>query len=130
MRLSPFHSLFTSPFHSKSYAFFASPEDIRAVVDRVGAGAALCYFECGLFDDAVRPALSLRESPELGNSHSGDANLEPSYLVFACGSKLNVRPVPQRKGGLKHAVDQQANAASIFSGQEVNMTTQRLLLGC
>jgi hypothetical protein len=68
----------------------------------------------GLFDSPnVEPQESLLGNPNLGSMTVGDANHEADYLVFTRGISIEVRPVPQRRGGIKYAVDQLANPKTI-----------------
>ena len=95
--------------------FFATAEDLIVVFDRVEARRRLAYTLTGLF-----------ETPELTTAPSGAAistlhSPAPDagaiagyqYLVSAVDDPVVVREVPQRRGGVRYAVDQLANPRSV-----------------
>jgi hypothetical protein len=95
--------------------FFATAEDLRTVFDRVEARWRLAYTLTGLF-----------ETPELTTTPAGEAiptlHSPPphagaiagyQYLVTAVNDPVVVREVPQRRGGVRYAVDQLANPRSV-----------------
>lgn len=95
---------------STAYNFYGTGEDILNVLRVVEASYPLQYVECGLFDERERPIFhSFSSLPALGIAQTGESVGEPTFLVMLEGDKLNVRTVPQRRGGTKYAVDQQAN---------------------
>jgi hypothetical protein len=97
-----------------AYNFFATAEDILKVFRVVESSYPLQYARCGLFDDSERPVFQGSASlPALGFAQTGQSHLEPTYLVMLQGNNLNVRTVPQRQGGKKYAVDQQANPGTV-----------------
>jgi hypothetical protein len=80
----------------------------------VGAGHALQYARCGLFDSEDCPVFDeLLSLPHFGIAQTGDSNFEPTYLVLPKGTSVNVRTVPQRRGGTKYAVDQLVNPGTV-----------------
>jgi hypothetical protein len=99
---------------SKAKYFFATRDDLIIVLQAVEARYNLKYIECGLFDAADRPVFnSFAEIMNFGIAVNGDSNAEANYLVLRSEATLRVREVPQRKGGIKYAVDQQLNPESI-----------------
>jgi hypothetical protein len=99
---------------SKAKYFFATRDDLIIVLQAVEARYALKYIECGLFDAADRPVFnSFIEMKNFGIAVEGDSNAESNYLVLHSEATLQVREVPQRRGGIKYAVDQQLNPKSI-----------------
>jgi hypothetical protein len=91
---------------SKSIQFFATENDLSAVLDAIEAHWKLQYVECGLFDDADRPSYNtFRAIPKF-------AKCPPYFLLLLQDSACGIRSVPQRRGGVKYAVDQLANPAS------------------
>jgi hypothetical protein len=67
-----------------------------------------------LFDGPeLERMLSLARAPGLGLAPTGNTVLEPTYLVAARALPIEVRPVEQRKGGVKYAVDQAVNPRTI-----------------
>jgi hypothetical protein len=99
---------------SKAKYFFATRDDLIFVLQMVEEQYALKYIKCGLFDAADRPVYSsFTEIQYLGIAVKGDWNFEDNYLVLFSEATVRVRAVPQRRGGIKYAVDQQQNPESI-----------------
>ena len=102
---------------SISYEFFATNEDLVAVIRPVELTHSLQYVERGLFDQPERGVFrSLVSMPDLGVAKFGDSNHERDFLVLSQGQELKVRQVPQRRGGYKYAVDQLENPGSVTIG--------------
>jgi hypothetical protein len=92
-------------------SFFATADDLSSLLKAVESAQPLQFTMTGMFDTSE---VMQRESiAGLGCATSGDANHEPAYLVSARGVPIEVRPVPQRSGGVKYAVDQIANPMTI-----------------
>jgi hypothetical protein len=93
----------------KSIHFFATKDDLTAILDAVEAHHEISYVECGLFDEPTRPSFStfrsLTDPVAKGSSER--------FLVLFGPSVCNVRTVAQRRGGLKFAIDQQANPGTV-----------------
>lgn len=97
-----------------SVAFFGTEDDLRPLITGIESREQFQFLECGLFDELQRPTLStLSALSSLGVAKTGDANLEPSYLVSRLGTDIHVRTIPQRRGGTKFAVDQLANPGTL-----------------
>jgi hypothetical protein len=95
--------------------FFATAEDLLAVFDRVEARRRLAYTLTGLFEtDELRTAPIGAAIPTL-HSPAPDAGaiVGYQYLVTAADDPIIVREVPQRRGGVRYAVDQLANPRSV-----------------
>lgn len=88
--------------------FFATEDDLLSLLQTVESIRQLRLVAGGLFDDV--PDVEPRE---LAVVTSCCAKRETTYLVFAPGIHIAVRPVPQRRGGVKYAVDQLANPKTI-----------------
>lgn len=94
--------------------FFATKEDSVSLLRPIEDGRQLQFVRTGLFDTSeldVTPSLAV--APGLGLAPSGNTVLEPTYLVAPRSLPIQVRPVPQRKGGIKYAVDQLVNPKTI-----------------
>jgi len=93
---------------------FATRSDLEPGIRIVEANRKLQYVLCGLFD---RPATtsysSLLAVEGLGTSEYSDHIRGPRFLVMSAFRGVEVRVVPQRRGGTKYAVDQEANPSSI-----------------
>lgn len=98
---------------SPRYDFFATKEDLVTAIRAVELTHSLEYVTCGLFDQPIISVFdNISSLPNLGVAKSGDS-LESIFLVLPCGQKVKVRQVPQRKGGFKYAIDQQANPGTV-----------------
>lgn len=94
--------------------FFATKTDLSSLLQVIESERHLQFVETGLFDSpGVEPIHSLLNVPSLGRLSVGDHNQGPCYLIFNQGLPINVRAVPQRRGGIKYAVDQQGNQKTI-----------------
>ncbi len=95
-------------------SFFATKGDLESLLRAVESEQPLQFVVAGLFDSPnIQPMESLLGASNLGSVAGGDANHEPAYLVAGRGIPIEVRPVPQRRGGVKYAVDQLANPKTI-----------------
>jgi hypothetical protein len=95
-------------------SFFATKADLEPLLRKVESERQLQFVETGLFDSpSVEPIHSLLGAPNLGHLSVGDHNQGTCYLVASREIFIEVRPVPQRRGGFKYAVDQQANPKTI-----------------
>ncbi len=100
--------------HQSSISFFATSEDLRALLASIEAKAELQDVACGLFDEERRNTLrSVAGLASLGRAAAGDSNRELTYLVSQRSSDVNLRSVAQRKGGTKYSVDQMSNPHTI-----------------
>ena len=99
---------------SRRCGFFATRSDLLSLFERVEAKASLHYVRTGLFDNkSMKRIVSARYIEHLGIALVGDRNHVPSYLIINAKSRLDIREVPQRRGGVKYAVDQRKNPKSI-----------------
>ena len=95
--------------------FFATAEDLLAVFERIEARRRLAYTLTGLFETPVLmmttcgAAIPTLHSPAL----SAGAIAGYNYLVTAADDSVVVREVPQRRGGVRYAVNQLANPRSV-----------------
>ena len=109
---------------AKSIRFFAADRDLDAVLEGIELRHCLSYVECGLFDDTKRPAIpSLRSLPRCVGETS------ESFLVLPDGLKCSIRTVPQRRGGVKYAVDQMANPGTVVLNRGVDLSESLLVAG-
>lgn len=99
---------------SRSIAFFAAGEDLKGVAAAIEAERRLQYVLTGLFDTReLLTADSVEDIESFGIAQKGDQAQERSYLVAAATRPINVREVPQRRGGVKYAIDQMENPATL-----------------
>jgi hypothetical protein len=94
---------------------FATAEDLVNVLHDVESEWSLKYVQVGLFERAEQTVFgSFSSLPDLGIALAGDSNFEPTFLVLPSEVPLRVRAVPQRRGGVKYAVDQLENPGTII----------------
>lgn len=87
---------------------------MESVLRVVESARALQFVVAGLFDSAdVQSQHSLVGTVSLGVVGFGDPSLETRYLVADRDVPIQVRTVPQRRGGIKFAMDQQSNPRTI-----------------
>lgn len=82
-------------------------------------GYPLEFAIAGLFDEPG--ARVFADTEEVGS--------QATYLVFEAGQRLKVRAVPQRAGGVKYAVDQLENPATITLSTGDRPVADRLIAG-
>lgn len=95
-------------------SFFATKADLESLLRTIESKRQLQYVVVGLFEAPnVQRTQSLLAVGKLGHLSVGDHNQGPCYLVANREISIDVRPVPQRRGGVKYAIDQQANPKTI-----------------
>jgi hypothetical protein len=103
---------------SRTIHFFATKHDLESLIQAVESIRPFRYVKAGMSEvpETVVLASGL-EIPNLGSAPSGDHNHEPWWLVIAPDVQVNVESIPQRRGGIRYAIDQRINPQSvIFSG--------------
>lgn len=99
---------------SKQIMFFTTLEDITSIIKEIESEYSIKYFKNGLFDDTnFQQYDSAFDIPNLGFTEHGDWNLSQSYFVIPKSNILSIRDIPQRKGGIKYAVDGNINKDNI-----------------
>ncbi|MFC5530164.1 hypothetical protein [Cohnella yongneupensis] len=99
---------------SKEVLFFATKSDIMSGLQKIEGEYSLKYVRSGLFDNEdVKIYSSALEIEELGYNKSGNG-LTHAYLVMDQSTQLNIRNVPQQRGGMKYAIDQLINTESLL----------------
>jgi hypothetical protein len=90
---------------SKIIRFFASIDDIRPVIQEAEKMEKFEYILTGLFNKPdVNVFSSAFEIGGLGIAN-GDQVLEPIYIIARTGLLVHPRVIPQKKGGIKFAID-------------------------
>lgn len=94
--------------------FFATSSDLRSLLRSVESKRPLQYVLTGLFDvPEIKKVESLADARDLGSVASGDPNHEAKYLVADRDTTIKIEIIPQRRGGVKYALDQRANPKTI-----------------
>ena len=100
---------------AKQINFYATYDDLRVVLEKFEAQQDVEYVQTGLFDtDSPHVFGSYRTINSLAVSTDGDANHVPGYLIIRKASRIVVRKVPQKTGGVKFAVDQSQIPESLY----------------
>lgn len=95
-------------------SFYATKGDLQALLLAIEAQRPLQFVAAGLFDSpSVEGRESLLDEPDIGTLTSGDPNHERRFLIADREVSISVREVPQRRGGVKYAVDQQSNPKTV-----------------
>jgi ribosomal protein S4 len=99
---------------SRSIHFFATKHDIESVLMAIESKLQLQYVRTALANSPSMFAVqSYKLIPDLGVAVRGDQVHEASYIVLNADEQVTIREVPQRRGGVMYAIDQQANPTSI-----------------
>lgn len=87
--------------------FYATARDLDSVLLPLEAEEPLQYTLMGLFE-AKKPLsyLSHTNIPEFGRATHPTAAANPSYLLSLQGTKIRIREVPQKVGGVFFSIDQ------------------------
>lgn len=98
---------------SKGISFFATPDDQRRLLHVIENTAPVKYIRAGLFDNSEPEIIySLAQQEGFGISETGRHPVD-MYLVCEHDNSIAVRPVPQRRGGVKFAINQLENPDTI-----------------
>ena len=99
----------------KQAFFYGSNEDIRELLKNIESVQKFKYDQSGLFDEhELRSFESLAGIDDIGIAISGDNIQCAGYLVSMPEDEIQIRTIPQRKGGIKYAVDQKENPNTII----------------
>jgi hypothetical protein len=93
--------------------FFATKADLEKLLGVIETKQELQFVRTGLFDVAVQNRVLTLLDSNLGIAAKGDNNQEATYLVANRMESIQIRTVPQHGGGVKYAIDQQANSKTI-----------------
>lgn len=99
---------------SKSIFFFATKADLEPLFSAVETERPLKYVKAGMFDTpAPMTVLSALEIPNLAIAPVGEYIIGPCWLVLDPFSDVEVRAIPQQRGGIRYAIDQLINPQSV-----------------
>lgn len=89
----------------KEIRFFASPEDIRPVLERFEKSQPIKFVEMGMRTDDNRGIyLESDEVPEAGQATDAEANFSQAYLVTQRETKVSVREMEMNDGRIRKDV--------------------------
>lgn len=99
---------------SKQILFFATSIDLIEIIKSMEATTDIIFYEMGLFNEpSITCYKTVSEIPNFGICVEGDWNKDRRFLVMPATMPLKIREIPQRKGGIKYAVDALENQVSI-----------------
>jgi hypothetical protein len=99
---------------SKSVHFFATKHDLESLLTAIESNRPLKYVQAGTFDSPETVVLSSgSQIPNLGLAPSGDHNFEPFWLATDRDAKVEVKVIPQRRGGIRYGIDPGLNPDSV-----------------
>lgn len=99
---------------SRPIPTFGTKNDWGECLRLVEATLPLAYTLSGLFDvGEAATFIGVDQIADLGVCSKESSLLEPCYLVGDSGRDIRIRPVPQRRGGTKYAIDQRLNRHTI-----------------
>ena len=102
-------------FTPQQIHFYATRADLEPGLARAEANRPLKYVLSGLFAGSeFNETNTAAVLPQLGLAERGDVNRQPFYLVVDASHVVQVRAVPQRRGGVLYALDEVANPASVI----------------
>jgi hypothetical protein len=94
---------------------YATRADMEPGLNAVEGQKALQYVRRGLFESPqVQVVSSALEIPDLGFARVGDLILANRYLVLDASLEVKIREVPQRRGGVRYAIDEVANPTGMI----------------
>jgi len=94
--------------------FFALPDDLVDVFQRVEAKRAISFVPTGLFETSKVTSFSSGELLPTLHTPAPNSSVQcATYLVTLVATPINVRSVPQKVGGILYAIDQLENPDSI-----------------
>ena len=99
---------------SKMIHFFATREELLSVLTEIESEVDIHYAEAGMFEipEVVKYSNS-KEIPDLGVSKIGYARGETMMLIGELAREFSLRESPQRRGGVRYAVDQLYNPHTV-----------------
>ncbi|MBC2844627.1 hypothetical protein [Winogradskyella flava] len=98
---------------SKKVFFLETKKDLIKLFNFIESSFKIKYIRAGLLDELPDTKNSLLDKSDLGFVNHKDWNFNERYLILNQNEKLQIRRVPQRKGGIKYAIDQLENINSL-----------------
>ncbi|MDC6384617.1 hypothetical protein D2V93_02250 [Flagellimonas taeanensis] len=98
----------------KEIFLLETKEGLMKLLDFIESSFEIKYIRAGLLDEHPKTKNSLTDKLELGIVDHKDWNFNEKYLILKQNDELHVREVPQKKGGIKYAIDQMKNADSLI----------------
>jgi hypothetical protein len=99
---------------SKVIGFFATRNDLLDLLGEVESRRMVHYIEAGMFDSPEIATYRLASQiPDLGVIHVDASHKGLSLLIADDATSFAYEIVPQRRGGVRYAVDQKENPDTI-----------------
>lgn len=100
---------------SKVIHFFATKRDLEALLTSVESHRPLKYVYAWMSD---KPEVLILDSglniPNLGIAPSGENNGDPFWLITVANKQVEIKTIPQRRGGVRYGIDPESNPESVF----------------
>ena len=97
----------------KPIPFYATQNDLFDLLGSLSAPGNLAVTESGLFEHPEVRTSALEQAEHLGISESGNHVTDKTYLIHKVAETIDVREIPQRRGGVRYSVDQQMNPHTV-----------------
>lgn len=96
-------------------SFFALYEDLEPLLDFYEKEIGVTYFKYGPVGSDEEPMswFFCRDIPGFGTARHGNQALESMYLILPKDTSPVIRSVPQKRGGERCFIDQEANPQSV-----------------
>lgn len=98
---------------AKPTPFYATRNDLLDWLSAVSATRDLAVTEFGTFEEPDVRTVALEQAEQLGKSESGNHLTDTTYLIHDVSEAIEVREVPQRRGGVRYSIDQQMNPHTV-----------------
>lgn len=98
----------------KQILFFCDLDDLRPIILNFEELNQIHYYQTGLLETEIVPHYQTAlEFPDLGFVNAGDWNHINNYLILNQNTDIKIRKAPQKRGGVRYAVDQRENQESV-----------------
>ncbi len=98
---------------AKPTPFYATRSDLLDWLGGVSANRDLAVTEFGTFEESYVRTRAIWHADQLGKSESGNHITDKIYLVHDISESIDVREVPQRRGGVRYSIDQEMNPHTV-----------------
>lgn len=99
---------------AKQTLFYATVEDLHDGLASFEEACAIKYVRTGLFDSPEPIVyMTYRDIENIGLSLDGRIESLPTYLILERDDSIEVKEVPQRRGGVKYSINSRTISSSI-----------------
>ena len=95
---------------NKGICFFATVNDMGRGLESLEEKFDYKYVLTGSFENQeIQSFSSYRDIPNFGISKTGNCALNPFYILVESVNDINIRHVPQKRGGVRYLIDGATN---------------------